>query len=113
MIVCPLCEHAQVQGGECENCGKQLSPDQSVAPPIEQIPDLELSRAEEVGEIRIAPVEDLISAPASARPAEKLTILLDEVVEEDAWGTCHNCGIRAKVIGRCGACGLPQSVAEP
>jgi len=40
MITCPVCEHQQQSGAECENCGKQFS---TRAPPVEvqRLPELE------------------------------------------------------------------------
>ena len=42
MIVCPVCEHAQVQGTECEVCGKRLGRGPSAADlALPRVPDLE------------------------------------------------------------------------
>lgn len=57
MIVCPVCEHAQPQGGECEVCGKRLG-DAGAAP-----------------RTAVAPLEGLEGtshAPAAAAPAPLL-----------------------------------------
>lgn len=41
MTVCPVCEHPQVQGNECEVCGKQLGAAAVVAAPVQSLPELE------------------------------------------------------------------------
>jgi hypothetical protein len=79
MIICPMCEHQQAQGIECEVCGKKLVAAAPVAvavatlPELEQtqlaggrapvpvasIPDLELTRRDSVPNVATAPVQDL------------------------------------------------------
>ncbi|MDY7231690.1 hypothetical protein [Hyalangium rubrum] len=41
MIICPVCEHQQAQGTECDNCGKKLQAPQAVAVPVVTLPELE------------------------------------------------------------------------
>lgn len=44
MIMCPVCEHVQQHGGECDRCGKLLA---AVAPaevPVAPLPELEVTR---------------------------------------------------------------------
>lgn len=41
MIVCPVCEHAQPHGAECEVCGKRLGPPSSADPPVAPVDGLE------------------------------------------------------------------------
>jgi len=42
MIICPVCEHQQAQGDECDNCGKKLQvPRAAAAVPIVTLPELE------------------------------------------------------------------------
>src|SRR5262245_33489977 len=42
MIVCPVCEHAQALGTECEVCGKRLARGPSAADlALPRVPDLE------------------------------------------------------------------------
>jgi hypothetical protein len=42
MIVCPVCEHPQAQGTECEVCGKRLAPGPAEpAAALPRVPDLE------------------------------------------------------------------------
>jgi hypothetical protein len=43
MIICPVCEHPQAQGDECEQCGKRLARPRTVAAPVAPLPELELT----------------------------------------------------------------------
>jgi hypothetical protein len=79
MIICPMCEHQQAQGIECEVCGKKLATAAPVAvavatlPELEQtqlaggrapvavasIPDLELTRRDSVPNVAVQAVPEL------------------------------------------------------
>jgi hypothetical protein len=79
MIICPMCEHQQAQGTECEVCGKKLTAVAPVAvavatlPELEQtqlaggrapvqtaaIPDLEVTRQQSVQNVAVQPVPEL------------------------------------------------------
>jgi hypothetical protein len=73
MIVCPVCEHAQAQGTECEVCGKRLSRGPSAAdlalPPV---PDLEPTSHAPIDapEQRLPELEATRHAAAAAVAAE-------------------------------------------
>ncbi|MFL5348357.1 MAG: class I tRNA ligase family protein [Hyalangium sp.] len=42
MIICPVCEHQQAQGDECDNCGKKLQvPKVAAAAAVPTLPELE------------------------------------------------------------------------
>jgi tRNA synthetase class I (M) len=42
MIICPVCEHQQAQGDECDNCGKKLQvPKLAASEAIATLPELE------------------------------------------------------------------------
>jgi hypothetical protein len=42
MIICPVCEHQQAQGDECDNCGKKLQvPKTAAAVAVPTLPELE------------------------------------------------------------------------
>jgi ribosomal protein L32 len=42
MIICPVCEHQQAQGDECDNCGKKLQvPRAAAAVVVATLPELE------------------------------------------------------------------------
>ncbi|HEU4384556.1 MAG TPA: hypothetical protein VFR85_13800 [Anaeromyxobacteraceae bacterium] len=43
MVVCPVCEHQQAAGDECQVCGKKLSGPGVVPLPAEALPGLELT----------------------------------------------------------------------
>ena len=86
MIICPVCEHQQAQGTECEVCGKKLFTTAPVAvavarlPELEQtqlaggrapvqtaaIPDLELTAQQPVQNIAVQPVPELDTGRSAA-----------------------------------------------
>jgi ribosomal protein L32 len=86
MIICPMCEHQQAQGTECEVCGKKLTAAAPVAvavaplPELEQtqlaggrapvqtaaIPDLEVTRQQPVQNIAVQPVPELDTGRAAS-----------------------------------------------
>jgi hypothetical protein len=41
MIICPVCEHQQAQGDECDNCGKKLQVPRAAAVAVPTLPELE------------------------------------------------------------------------
>lgn len=41
MIICPVCEHQQAQGTECDNCGKQFVATKTPDLPVTALPELE------------------------------------------------------------------------
>ena len=43
MIVCPVCEHPQQSGTECDVCGRQFAPGALPAPPIAPLEGLEVT----------------------------------------------------------------------
>jgi hypothetical protein len=76
MIVCPVCEHPQAQGGECEVCGKRLVAGVSAAdlaiPVVEGLePTLHAATAAPVADL-VAELEPTLHA-ATAAPALDLT----------------------------------------
>ncbi len=44
MIVCPVCEHPQALGGECEVCGRRLGGAAGASPPVPALEGLDLGR---------------------------------------------------------------------
>lgn len=86
MIICPMCEHQQAQGIECEVCGKKLSAPPpvavAVAPlaeleqtqlaggrapvPATPIPDLEATRQQAVAGVAVQPVQDMDTGRSAA-----------------------------------------------
>lgn len=84
MVVCPLCEHAQAGGTECEVCGRRLSGgpaaggaiplldglEPTLAPaaadaPVAVFPDLEVTSHAPAGPARAELVPDLVPTPAA------------------------------------------------
>ncbi|HEX8437362.1 hypothetical protein [Archangium sp.] len=87
MIICPMCEHQQAQGAECEVCGKKLTAVAPIAvavavlPELEQtqlaggrapvpavaaIPDLELTRQQAVPSVAVQAVPELDTGRSAA-----------------------------------------------
>src|SRR5512142_3281888 len=54
MVVCPLCEHAQERGTECEVCGRPLLAAAELAAPVPTIPELEPTFAAPLGALEVA-----------------------------------------------------------
>ena len=73
MIVCPVCEHAQAHGSECDVCGKSFPRGIAREVPVERLPGLEVTRVD-AGEttaglpVRVAPVEGLEHTPLKGGP---------------------------------------------
>jgi hypothetical protein len=86
MIICPVCEHQQAQGAECEVCGKKLIATGplvvAVAPlaeleqtqlaggrapvPVAAIPDLELTAQQAVPAVPVQAMPDMDTGRAAA-----------------------------------------------
>jgi hypothetical protein len=86
MIICPVCEHQQAQGAECEVCGKKLAETEPVdvavarMPDLEQtqlaggrapvqtaaIPDLELTRQQSTPNVAVQPVPEMDTGRSTA-----------------------------------------------
>lgn len=109
MIVCPVCEHQQVAGYECDVCGKDLGASLGgsdlIAPPapeVPRLPELELPPNAAVGEVAVQrmpelelnatlglanvptpamPDLDTARAPAVAVPVERLADLAQDRAE--------------------------------
>jgi hypothetical protein len=69
MIVCPVCEHQQVQGAECEVCGKRLaagvSAEDLAIPPVEGLEPTGHAPIDVPTE-QVADIEPTLRAPAAA-----------------------------------------------
>jgi len=92
MTVCPLCEHVQEQGDECDNCGKPLAaPTPAREVKVPQLRGLEQGRE--------------ASAPPAPLPAPPVA-----EAAEDERIRCPNCGVRSLIAPRCPACGVPTAV---
>jgi hypothetical protein len=76
MIVCPVCEHQQSEGSECEVCGKRLAAGVSAAdlaiPAVEGLEPTRHGPAEAPADA-VPELEPTLHAPATAAPAADLT----------------------------------------
>ncbi len=78
MVVCPLCEHAQESGIECEVCGRRMPDAPEITAPVPTLPDLEPTLAPETREVpedRIPDLEVNAFAPVAAPAAEVIADL--------------------------------------
>ena len=79
MIICPVCEHPQAQGDECDQCGKRLVRPRQEAAAVAPLPELELTpHAGSKGPVAVERVPDLAAtreAPVPAVPAERVADL--------------------------------------
>lgn len=78
MIVCPVCEHPQPHGAECDVCGRSLPAAAAAArasgvPPVEGL-EPTLHAPAEAGTDRVADVEPTLHAPAGEVPWEPLEL---------------------------------------
>lgn len=88
MIVCPVCEHQQAAGDECENCGKKLVARTGAAvAPVQAMPELEGTLHTGAANVVAQPMPELeatkMSAPAQV-PTERMQELeVNQVVRPD------------------------------
>src|SRR5688500_690889 len=69
MIVCPVCEHPQAQGNECDNCGKQLAPPRAQAAPVAPLPELQATRVVAAGlNVTVEPMTELEATRVKGGP---------------------------------------------
>lgn len=76
MIACPVCEHQQAAGEECENCGKRLvAAPNTAALPVQVLPELEQTLHTGPGNVVAQPMPELeatkLTTPAQV-PAERM-----------------------------------------
>ncbi len=77
MIVCPVCEHPQAQGGECEVCGKRLVEGPAGNPAVAPLEGLEVTRhpaAAEAGVERVGELEPTAHAVGADAPPEPVLV---------------------------------------
>jgi hypothetical protein len=72
MIVCPVCEHAQAEGAECEVCGKKLLLGPAAIPYVPPVEGLEPTRVADVdaAEVPLPDLEPTRLAPAAPAAAD-------------------------------------------
>jgi hypothetical protein len=136
MIVCPVCEHPQPHGGECEVCGKRLGHGPSAAdlalPPVdgleptghppsdagaERLLDLEPTRHAAVRHVpdatpeleatRMAPVDVEVEPVPDVEPTGASPVPGDGPTAVPSSPTCRYCRTAAAPGERvCGRCGM-------
>ncbi len=118
MIICPVCEHQQAQGVECEVCGKRFTEAGTPAvavttlPELEQtqlaggrapvataaIPDLEVTRQQSSPEVAVQRIQELDTGRAmqvGAKTAAPTAVLCRYCRNVQASGAiCDRCGMR-------------------
>ena len=57
MITCPVCEHQQASGSECEVCGRRLEEGRGTDAPVAPLEGLELTSLDAEGAAGAAPLE--------------------------------------------------------
>lgn len=83
MIVCPVCEHQQAFGVECEICGKDLGDLGELGPPpaaVQAVEGLEVTIPDRVGEV---PVERVGELEANAHVGGAMPVPVEVVPELD------------------------------
>jgi hypothetical protein len=82
MIICPLCEHQQEQGLECDQCGRKLASATEPGGPAETGEALEdIDRREVEGDVQI---EGLAELEATAHPAVEVGLQPEIQIEPTA-----------------------------
>lgn len=116
MIICPVCEHHQAQGDECDNCGKKLQAPRPVAVavavlpeleqtqlaggrvpvPVDVVPELEVTRLKAGPDLPPQVVQDLDPTRMDAKALPDMPILpLDELDT----GRAEDDGVRTMAFG--------------
>lgn len=77
MVVCPVCEHQQASGEDCEVCGKRLAGPGVVPLPVEPLAGLEPTAADATGDA----YEDLMPGlePTRMAPADAIVLPATEI----------------------------------
>lgn len=68
MIVCPVCEHQQAQGAECEVCGKRFGNARVADLPVAALPELERTAFGAAPPVTVSALPDLETTRLSAGP---------------------------------------------
>ena len=124
MTICPVCEHAQEDGGECTVCGRRLLRDPPQGETVQPLADLEPTRIEAQPATAMEPMADLAptqhdaipeaeTAEGSAPWLERTSLPRQAAPERDVFAlpTCRYCRTPAspdEVF--CSRCGLKLTV---
>jgi hypothetical protein len=105
MIVCPVCEHAQATGGECEVCGKRFAPGAAPPPPVPVMEGLEPTLLAPADAAPVGMIPDLEPTLAEAAP-----LIADVVpdVEATSAAPVYADGEPIPALERTAAAGLPD-----
>jgi len=116
MSVCPLCEHVQETGYECDVCGRRLAADPAgEAVPASPLEGLELTQAvpAEVDSALLTDLEPTALAPAppeaDREPASSAACLYCARVGASGEVFCPSCGVRLPLAPRTASpAGIPE-----
>ncbi|MFN0061776.1 MAG: hypothetical protein ACKVPX_04575 [Myxococcaceae bacterium] len=135
MTPCPVCEHPQAQGTVCDVCGKSWAPAAPVSvhtdlvegldtgrfvsgrlPEADAMPDLERTVAPAVGEVSVAPVQDLDmgrSAPVGTpTPLEAARACRYCKKEQPDGLFCDQCGMRLPTFPKAAVQASPSAMEK-
>ena len=125
MIICPVCEHPQAQGEECDQCGKRLARTLPTATPVAPLPELELTpHAGGKAPVAVERVPELAAtreAPVPAPPPERVADLeptrgpaavnvVDAPLQELETGRAPDDGVRTAVPTGAAVCRYCRNV---
>ena len=108
MIICPVCEHPQAQGDECDQCGKRLVRPRPAPAAVAPMPELELTPhaggKAPVAVERVADLEPTRTAPAG-------NVVHAPMLELET-GRSPRCHTRGRVGRPCTDCGTVVRASE-
>jgi hypothetical protein len=143
VIACPVCEHEQAAGSECEQCGRPLAEGRGTDPPVPPLEGLEATGLDATGEVPVQALDGLEPTllagagavvlepvdglePTLAEPVDPAVQPLegveriDDAVPDDAATVapaavaCRYCRSEARPGELiCGRCGMRLPVAGP
>jgi hypothetical protein len=77
MTVCPVCEHQQAQGSECEVCGKRFGSSKVAELPVTALPELERTAFGAAPVVGVTALPELEATRLAAGPDLPLVRLVD------------------------------------
>jgi hypothetical protein len=111
MIVCPVCEHAQANAGECEVCGKRLAPGDAPTPPVPVLEGLEPTLLAPADAAPGGMIPDL--EPTLAEAAPLVADMVPDVEATSAAPVDADGGEPIPELERTAAAGLPDDGPSP